>query len=342
MKHSAFAAASLVLIALVLAVPALAVQGNTRPCLCNPAITPMNGTTRTVYVATVMYEDADGDVPARVEVYIDGTAYPMRLAGKNAARGMYRARLTLPPGEHNYYFYAEDGRGGSERYPRYGAVPGPFVGQKKPMNRIAALTDGGVYFNQGSDKSIYTFTVKFRDRDDCKPPRAVRVLIDGLPHTMSLHSGRPNNGTYLYETMLEPGPHAYYFGAMDGDGDCIMFPAHGFLRGPDVTAEPNHRPVLTDLKADPTIGTTVTSFTYRADYRDADGDAPSLALVYIDGVARKMTRTAGSGRGFGQYIFRTRLPPGVMHDYYYYFEDGRGGTCRLPEIGVFHGPVVTR
>jgi hypothetical protein len=93
-KHSAFAAASAVLVVLILAAPAFAAQGNNSPCLCKPAITPMNGTTRTVYVATVMYEDADGDVPAKVEVYIDGSPYPMRLAGGKAARGTYRARLT--------------------------------------------------------------------------------------------------------------------------------------------------------------------------------------------------------------------------------------------------------
>jgi len=340
-KHSAFAAASAVLVVLILAAPAFAAQDNNSPCLCKPAITPMNGTTRTVYVATVMYEDADGDVPAKVEVYIDGSPYPMRLAGGQAARGTYRARLTLPPGEHNYYFHAEDGRGGTERYPRYGAVPGPFVGLKKPLNRIAMLTEGGVYFDQGSDKNVYTYTAQYHDRDDCKPPRAVRVIIDGLPHMMTLHKGTANNGTYLFETMLEPGDHAYYFVATDGDGDCVTLPAKGFLRGPAVAAQPNHPPVLLDPVNDPPIGSPKSTFGYRVDYRDADGDPASLALIYIDGVAHKMTRASG-GDGLAQYTYRARLPFGAMHDYYFYFEDGRGGTRRLPGVGIFHGPAVTR
>ncbi len=340
-KHSAFAAASAVLATLLLAAPLLAGPENNNPCLCKPAITPMNGTTKTVYVATVQYEDADGDVPAKVEVYINGQPYPMRLVGGKAARGTYRARLTLPPGEHNYYFYAEDGRGGSERYPRYGAIAGPFVGTRQPLNRQPVLTDGGVFFEQGSDKSIFTYTVKYHDRDDDKPPQAVRVVIDGVPYQMKLHKGTANNGTYLYQTTLEPGPHAYYFVAHDGEGDCVTLPAKGFLRGPMVNGQPNQPPVLLDPNQDPTIGSPKSTFSYRVDYRDADGDPAAVALIYIDGVPHKMSRRSGRN-GLAQYSYRTRLPYGSMHDYYFYFEDGRGGTCRLPEVGTFHGPVVTK
>lgn len=338
--HSAFVAASVVLAILVLATPALAVQANNNPCLCKPAMSPMKGTIRTVYVATVNYEDPDGDLPARVEVYVDGTAYPMRLASGKAARGLYRARLTLPPGEHNYYFYTEDIRGGSERFPRYGAVPGPFVGTKTPMNRLAILTDGGVYFDQGSERSIYTYTVSYHDRDDCKPPRAVKAIVDGLPHDMTLHSGTANNGTYLYSTTLEAGPHAYYFVALDGDGDCVTLPGKGFLRGPEVASVPNSRPQLLDQRVEPPLGMPKSTFTFRVNYRDADMDAPSLAMIYVDGVPHKMSRDAGHA-GEGLYTFRTREVRGALHDYYFYFEDGRGGTRRYPEVGIFHGPIVT-
>ena len=67
-KHYAFAAASVVLLVLVLATPSLAVQGNAKPCLCHPMISPLTGTAKTVYVATVNYTDPDGDVAAKVEV----------------------------------------------------------------------------------------------------------------------------------------------------------------------------------------------------------------------------------------------------------------------------------
>jgi len=340
-KHYAFAAASVVLLVLVLASPSLAAQGNAKPCLCNPTITPMKGTARTVYVATVKYSDPDGDAPARVEVNVDNVAYPMRLVGGRAANGTYRARLTLPPGEHSYFFYAEDVRGESERFPRYGARTGPFVGATKPMNLLPILTDGGVYFDYGSDRSIYTYVVHYKDRDGCKPPRCIKVFVDGIGHEMALHSGTRINGTYHYQTMLPEGPHAYYFMAMDGDGDCVSLPAQGFIRGPEVIAQPNTPPALIDQRIEPPTGGTTGRYAFLVHYNDVDGDDPPTALIYIDNVPHAMTQVKGEdGNGLYSYIGRSFLS--YMHTYYFYFEDGKGGTCRLPAVGAYHGPVVTR
>jgi hypothetical protein len=301
----------------------------------------MEGTARTVYVASAKYRDVDGDVPAKVEVYIDNVAYPMRLAGGKAADGTYRARLTLPPGEHSYYFYAQDARGADERFPRYGAKPGPFVGAKKPMNRQAMLSEGGIFFAAGTDGDVYTYTVHYRDRDDCLPPRAVKVIVDGICHSMKLHKGSENDGIYLYQASLPKGPHAYYFAAIDGNGDCVMHPAYGFLRGPDVMQPENAPPVLFDPNVEPPIGTSATGYTYTISYRDEDKDPAALACLYIDGARHKMKHVAGKSYS-GLYTYRTRSYSGNLHDYYFYFEDGRGGTARHPEVGVFHGPVVTR
>jgi hypothetical protein len=340
-KHYAFAAASVVLLVLVLASPSLAAPGNAKPCLCNPTITPMKGTARTVYVATVKYNDPDGDVPARVEVNVDNVAYPMRLAGGRPANGTYRARLTLPPGEHSYFFYAEDVRGASERFPRYGARTGPFVGATKPMNLLPIMTEGGVYFDYGSDRSIYTYTVHYKDRDGCKPPRCIKVFVDGIGHEMAFHSGTRINGIYHYQTMLPEGPHAYYFMAMDGDGDCVSLPAQGFIRGPEVMAQPNSAPVLIDNRIEPATGGTTNRYGYLVHYNDVDGDNPPTALIYVDNVPHAMKMVKGNDAN-GLYSYVGRLFLGNFHKYYFYFEDGKGGTCRLPAVGIFHGPVVTR
>ena len=360
-KHYAFAAASVVLLVLVLASPSVAAQGNAKPCLCHPMISPMKGTAKTVFVATVEYSDPDGDAPARMEVYVDNVAYPMRRASGRPANGVYRARLTLPPGEHSYYFYAEDARGESERFPRYGARTGPFVGTTKPMNLLPILTDGGVYYDYGTNHSIFTYTVHYRDRDLCKPPRHVKVFIDGICHEMKLQSGTDVNrsylnsdcqggktkvapgvsGTYIYQTTLPPGPHAYYFMAVDGDGDCVSLPAHGFIRGPEVTAQTNSAPKLIDQRIEPPTGGTKGRYGFSVHYTDADLDAPATALIYIDNVPHAMKRVKG-GAANGLYSYVSRQFLSNMHTYYYYFEDGNGGTCRYPAVGVFHGPVVTR
>jgi len=340
-RHYAFAAASVALLVLVLASPSLAAQGDTKPCLCHPTITPMKGTARTVFVASVAYSDPDGDAPARVEVNVDNVAYPMRLARGKAANGTYRARLTLPPGEHSYFFSTECARGATERFPRYGAKTGPFVGANKPMNRLPMLTEGGVYFDYGSDRSVYTYTVHYEDRDVCKPPRAVRAIVDGIPHDMALHSGTATNGTYLYRTMLPERPHAYYFVAIDGDGDCASHPAQGFIRGPEVIARPNSAPVLMDTRIEPPTGGTRNHYGFLVHYNDVDFDAPATALIYVDNVPHAMKLVRGTGaNGLYSYVGGGFLSN--MHTYYYYFEDGKGGTCRFPAIGKFHGPVVTR
>jgi len=340
-KHYAFAAASVVLLVLVLATPSLAAQGNAKPCLCHPMISPMTGVAKTVFIATLDYSDPNGDVAAKVEVYVDGVAYPMKRVGKGtAANATYRARLTLPPGEHTYYFYAEDVRGASERFPRYGAYNGPFVGNKKPWNRLPSLTEGGVYFGYGSDQNIYTYTVHYKDLD-CPPTPMVRVVVDGMVREMKLHSGKANDGVYHYQTRLPIGPHAYYFMAKDRNGDCVSLPSAGFLRGPEVMAMTNSAPRLLDQRIEPGAGGTRTRYGFLVHYNDVDGDDPALALVYIDNVPHAMTRIKGNAAN-GLYSYQRGEFLSNMHTYYYYFEDGKGASCRYPEVGVFHGPVVTR
>jgi len=340
-KQYAFAAASVALMVLALASPALAEQANAKPCLCHPGISPMSGTARTVYIAKVEYRDADGDAPAKVEVYIDNVAYPMRLAAGKPANGTYRARLTLPPGEHTWFFYAEDVRGQSERFPRYGAEKGPFVGSKKPLNRLPILTEGGVRQGYDNRQNVYTYTVHYKDRDACKQPRCVKVIVDGIPHSMKLHDGTSFDGTWLYQTLLPAGPHAYYFVAMDSDGDCASLPQNGFIRGPEIMARANTPPMLTEQRIEPPTGGTRTRYGYLVNYRDCDLDAPSLALIYVNGTPHQLNLVKGDAYD-GLYAYYGGQVLGYLHDYYFYFEDGRGGACRFPNVGIFHGPVVTR
>jgi len=349
----AFASASVTVLAILVLATPLAAAGNNKPSLGGAKITPTQGGSRSVYVAMVSYSDPDGDAAAKVEVYVDGVAYPLRRVRGTLAKGIWRARLTLPPGEHNYYFYAEDVRGASERFPRYGAKPGPRVGTTKRIyNRVPELTNGGCYFDYGTDRAVYTFTVDYLDQDG-KQPRAVKVVLDGIPRKMTLHKGSPAAGTYLYQTRLKPGKHGYYFTATDDCGDGATHPAHGFLRGPEVEEQPNSPPVLLGERVNPALGyqpdlgaaildfASPSTYTYLVEYRDADYDPPSLALIYVNGKPHKMTLATGKPCG-GEYIYRTRLYPGAHHNYYYYFEDGRGNSVRHPDDGYFHGPVVVR
>jgi hypothetical protein len=340
-EHNAFAAASVIVLTILAScLPVLAAEKNHRPCLCSPQLIPIQGSARNVYLARVRYSDPDNDPPAKVEVYIDGIAYPMRLIKGKAASGIYQARLTLPAGEHNYYFYAEDINGFSERYPRVGAKPGPYVGKGKQIyNNLPVLTNGGYQEDFVTGKNVYTFTVHYEDKDGIQP-QAVRVNIDGIWYNMQLLQGEPTNGIYYYSTQLSPGNHFYYFAGVDQCGACVLHPSYGVVYGPKVGERENSSPRLIGAKVEPPAGNRRTVYTYYVEYRDPDNDPPARAEIYINGQPHQMKRVYGQAHT-GVYQFRTRLYPGNFHNYYFYFEDGKGGFYRHPEIGVFHGPIVS-
>jgi len=103
----------------------------------------------------------------------------------------------------------------------------------------------------------------------------------------------------------------------------------------------NSAPKLIDHRIEPATGGTKNHYGYLVHYNDVNGDDPPVALVYIDNVPHGMQMVKGEA-GNALYSYAGGLFLSNMHTYYFYFEDGKGGTCRLPAVGVFHGPVVTR
>ncbi|MBN1592748.1 MAG: right-handed parallel beta-helix repeat-containing protein [Candidatus Coatesbacteria bacterium] len=98
----------------------------------------------------------------------------------------------------------------------------------------------------------------------------------------------------------------------------------------------NYSPQLSDGDVDPDSGTTETTFVYSVHYYDQDGDEPTVKDVYIDDEAHEMD---GSGAD-GTYTYSTKLSAGD-HEFYFYFEDGNGGSDRDPSSGTYEGPTVT-
>ena len=103
----------------------------------------------------------------------------------------------------------------------------------------------------------------------------------------------------------------------------------------------NHPPELFYPQVNPAIGGTDTTFSYYVYYYDQNGDVPSVKQVYIDGDPQQMEFNAAQGGSAtnGWYVYRTTLPRG-SYDYYFYFEDGRGGSARAPIVGTLSGPEV--
>jgi hypothetical protein len=106
-------------------------------------------------------------------------------------------------------------------------------------------------------------------------------------------------------------------------------------------ARPNSAPVLMDRRIEPATGGTTSRYGYLVHYSDVDFDAAATALIYVDNVPHAMKLAQGNAaNGLYSYVGRQFL--GNLHKYYFFFEDGKGGTCRLPAVGAYHGPVVTR
>lgn len=97
-------------------------------------------------------------------------------------------------------------------------------------------------------------------------------------------------------------------------------------------------PALPSGAVVPYTGTDNTAFTYLVNFYSADGHAPTMARVYIDGAARPLTLRSGAASN-GTYQYTTTLPQG-NHAYYFYFEYGPGLSARWPETGVVNLPTV--
>jgi len=97
----------------------------------------------------------------------------------------------------------------------------------------------------------------------------------------------------------------------------------------------NNAPALASGSLSPTSGDTSTSFVFTVNCTDGDGDSLSTKYLYIDGSSRSMSLDTGN-----TYKYTTTLAVGE-HSYYFHFEDGQGGSSRLPSSETSSGPTVT-
>ncbi|HUT02815.1 MAG TPA: S8 family serine peptidase [bacterium] len=100
----------------------------------------------------------------------------------------------------------------------------------------------------------------------------------------------------------------------------------------------NEAPELSNGSVSPDSGDETDTFTYSVDYFDVDGDGAHTKDVYIDGAPHEMSLSTGS-ESDGTYRYETLLPSGTRN-YYFYFDDGRGESARLPASGTYSGPTV--
>ncbi|MFQ6102783.1 MAG: hypothetical protein ACE5OP_00655 [Candidatus Glassbacteria bacterium] len=100
---------------------------NHEPEFSAGGVTPVEGQYCKPFTFSIYYYDADGDSPSVIQVYIDGTPFSMSLSSGTPSDGTYEYETLLSVGTHSFYFYAEDGQGGSVRLPESGELSGPEV-----------------------------------------------------------------------------------------------------------------------------------------------------------------------------------------------------------------------
>jgi len=206
-------------------------RSNTAPVLSDDSFSPLTGNTDTDFSFYVHYHDSDSDAPDTIYVNVSGTEYEMTLDSGDPADGVYTAQITLPGGDHQIFYYVEDGFGGSDRIPESGTKQGPVV------NYDPELADGVVTPTTGTVSTEFEYAVHYYDLEG-QPPSVASVCIDGgTPTTMTLESGDPADGVYTYWTYLSSGIHEYSFYFEDDQGGSTSLPDSGTYDGPTVTDE---------------------------------------------------------------------------------------------------------
>ena len=277
--------------------------GNHSPQLSQGDVDPDSGSTDTTFVYTVHYYDEDGNEPTVKGVYIDGQAHAMDGSGADST---YTYSTKLSEGNHEYYFYFEDGNGGSDRDPDSGSHDGPSV------NYAPVLSNGRVQPDSGTPDTTFTYSVDYHD-EDRDEPTVKDVYIDGQAHQMD---GSGPDSTYTYSTKLPEGDHEYYFYFEDGNGGSDRDPDSGSHDGPSVYYVPD----LSDPTYSPDSGRTDTDYTFTVHYYHAGGQAPTRIQVVVNGTPHDMSLNSGSAAD-GVYAWTGLIPEGGLAKYHFDAED---------------------
>jgi len=77
--------------------------------LTQSSVSPSSGNTSTTFTFQTTYTESSGAAPVQSLLYVDNVAYPVTLvSGSYSTGALYQIKLTLPLGNHAYYFVFTD------------------------------------------------------------------------------------------------------------------------------------------------------------------------------------------------------------------------------------------
>ncbi len=236
--------------------------------------------------------------------------------------------------------------------------------------------------SRATNKTKVRYMVRVtKDTNVALPAQAVRVYIDGVPHSMQTEipgdTGYDSGVVFYYDTILGPGnegPHNVYFQVDDGNHTAIWPRRPTDLANMGGVADPegvgavagntsffnipvgndiqpfpyvNHRPTLSNQSVSPVSGVEAQPYTYTVTYTDADNDDPTDAWVYIDGNdqahAHRMTPVnPGTPASQGrQYAFTLTQLTPTQSGKHFYFFQFRDNWSNTDAIHQEYGEWVT-
>ncbi len=200
-------------------------------------LTPTTGTPTTQFTWDAIYTDTKNNPPAPIQVWIDGVAHdllPVNPSDTDYTDGaLFRYQTTgLTVATHSYYMFASDGTD-SVRFPPTppATYPQPVVNNTPPR-----LLNAAVNPTAGTETTVFTYSITFRDADG-HMPTYVRIKTDNgtwvdMVETNPADTNTIDGKTYQYQTgFIGIGPHTAVFTASDGF-DTVIYPATGKFTGP--------------------------------------------------------------------------------------------------------------
>jgi hypothetical protein len=196
--------------------------------------------------------------------------------------------------------------------------------------------------SEGKDEN--DATVWFELTNDYIPPQAKIQLMDEnqriKPKTPVQFAGVVQDGAPDYSWSWDFG---------DGSTINVQNPTHIFTESKMYTVKltvtdgfeqqsiyslninvENTNPILTNDNLEWTgKGTTDDTFTFKVHYLDSDEDSPSVKTVVVDGESKTL-QGSGSNSDYSIAFLGSEIGKG-SHKYYFYFEDGFGGTAKTSE-----------
>jgi len=289
---------------------------NRRPALTNPSVTPTRGNEGQVFTYSVVYSDPDGNAPAFVKVYIDGSAESnARLMVKanpqsndyvNGVR--YICQVSgLAVGTHTCFFAASDGTESAPTTPQL-SLPTVYA------NNSPTLKNGSVSPSSGNDSTEFTYTVTYADPDG-DAPKFVKVYIDGTSESNARIMTKANAGDsdyangvqYVFRTTgLSVGSHTYFFQANDWLADA-RYPSTGVLTGPTVSSRATATVSISTSVSSPMIGDSVTvsgTITGQAGVAlTVNASEVKIRFTRPDGTSQEMPVTSVTKQSDGSYRY---------------------------------------